>query len=63
MRLEEAARQLARDRVLADPTDDAIVLAATELALGRWPREGVDRELCERVVAAYNAEEDRLDLP
>lgn len=62
MPMIEAAKQLARDRVLADPTDDAIVLATAELALGNWPIEGIDRELCERIVAAYDAEEDRLNL-
>lgn len=57
MTMVKAARVIARDRVLFDPTDDAIVLAAAELALGNWPVGGVDRGLAERIVAAYNEEE------
>ena len=49
----QAAYRLGFDRVLSDPTDDAICLAAAETALGRWPVEGLDRHLCERIVEAY----------
>jgi hypothetical protein len=51
MRLEEAARQLARDRVLNDPTDDAIILAAAELALDQSRRFTVS-------VTGWNADDE-----
>jgi hypothetical protein len=56
--LTHEAFLLGRDGILLDPTDDEICLAAAEAALGNWPVEGLDRGLCERIVAAYEKGED-----
>ena len=56
----QAAAELARDRVLNDPTDDDIVLAAVELAKGRWPEEGIDRSLRDRILRAYAVAESEM---
>lgn len=49
----EAAYELGRDDVLLDPTDDAIVLAAAEVAYGNWPINGVPAALTDAIVAAW----------
>jgi hypothetical protein len=54
----QAAYQLGEDGILNDPSDDAICLAAAEVAFGKWPVEGLDRHLCERIVKAYEQGED-----
>jgi hypothetical protein len=49
----QAAYQLGLDEVLNDPSDDDIILAASEVAFGKWIEGGFDRHLCERIVAAW----------
>jgi hypothetical protein len=54
MTITQAAFTLGRDRVLTDPTDADVVLAAVELARGSWPKGfTVDREFERSLVAAY----------
>jgi hypothetical protein len=51
----KAAHELGCDRVLCDPLDNEVVVAAVELALGDWP-EGleVDRSFETQIIREYD---------